>query len=191
MIIGIDMMGGDYAPLEAVKGVQSYLSSQSSPASLLLIGDKLTLEKLLDEHKIPADHIKLIHSEQVIDMHEHPTKALREKQRSSIAIGFHLLASGKTDAFISAGNTGAMLVGAVFSIKPLDGVLRPTISTIIPKENGGTGLLLDVGLNADCKPEQLNQFAIMGAVLAQTILGIENPKVGLMNVGEEEGKGNI
>jgi glycerol-3-phosphate acyltransferase PlsX len=124
-------------------------------------------------------------------MHEHPTKALKEKQRSSIAIGFHLLAAGNIDAFISAGNTGAMLVGALFSIKALEGVLRPTISTIIPKENGSTGLLLDVGLNADCKPEQLNQFAIMGSVFAQTILGIENPKVGLLNVGEEEGKGNI
>ncbi|HEX3166500.1 MAG TPA: phosphate--acyl-ACP acyltransferase, partial [Chitinophagaceae bacterium] len=117
--------------------------------------------------------------------------ALKEKQKSSIAIGFQLLAAGNIDAFISAGNTGAMLVGALFSIKALEGVLRPTISTIIPKENGGTGLLLDVGLSADCKPEQLNQFAIMGSVFAQTILGIENPKVGLMNVGEEEGKGNI
>lgn len=124
-------------------------------------------------------------------MHEHPTKTLREKPKSSIAIGFQLLASGKMDAFISAGNTGAMLVGALFSIKALDGVIRPTISSIIPKANGGTGLLLDVGLNADCKPEQLNQFAIMGSVYAQLILGIENPKVGLINVGEEEGKGNL
>src|SRR6187431_3487209 len=124
-------------------------------------------------------------------MHEHPTKALKEKQRSSIAIGFQLLAVGNIDAFISAGNTGAMLVGALFSIKALEGVLRPTISTIIPKENGGTGLLLDVGLNADCKPEQLNQFAIMGSVFAQLILGIDDPRVCLINVGEEEGKGNI
>ncbi len=124
-------------------------------------------------------------------MHEHPTKALKEKKKSSIAIGFHLLASGKMDAFISAGNTGAMLVGALFSIKALEGVIRPTISSIIPKSDGGTGLLLDVGLNADCKPEQLNQFAIMGSVYAQLILGIDNPKVGLINVGEEEGKGNL
>jgi glycerol-3-phosphate acyltransferase PlsX len=124
-------------------------------------------------------------------MHEHPTKALKEKQKSSIAIGFHLLATGKIDAFISAGNTGAMLVGALFSLKPLEGVLRPTISTLIPKENGDTGLLLDVGLNADCKPEQLNQFAVMGSVYAQQILGINNPRVGLVNVGEEEGKGNL
>lgn len=191
MVIGIDMMGGDYAPLEAVKGIHSYLSGHNVPASLLLIGDQPSIEKLLDEHQVSREQIRIVHSEEVIGMHEHPTKALREKQKSSIAIGFHLLASGKMDAFISAGNTGAMLVGALFSIKALEGVIRPTISTIIPKANGGTGLLLDVGLNADCKPEQLNQFAIMGSVYARLILGIDNPRVGLINVGEEEGKGNL
>ncbi|HEX2847687.1 MAG TPA: phosphate acyltransferase PlsX [Chitinophagaceae bacterium] len=191
MNIGLDMMGGDLAPLEAVKGVLQYLSEEKTAANLFLIGDQPQIEKLLDEHKVPRERIHLVHAEQVIDMNEHPTKAMKEKQRSSIAIGFHLLATGKTDSFISAGNTGAMLVGALFSIKPLEGVLRPTISTIIPKENGSTGLLLDVGLNADCKPEQLNQFAIMGSVYAQLILGIGNPRVGLMNVGEEEGKGNL
>ncbi|HVT87012.1 MAG TPA: phosphate acyltransferase PlsX [Chitinophagaceae bacterium] len=191
MNIGLDMMGGDFAPLEAVKGVAQYLSEQHQPATLFLIGDPNVLEKLLADHQISADRIRIIASEEVIGMHEHPTKALKEKQRSSIAIGYHLLASGKMDAFISAGNTGAMLVGSLFSIKALEGVLRPTISTVIPKENGGTGLLLDVGLNADCKPEHLNQFAVMGSVFAQLILGIEKPKVGLMNVGEEEGKGNI
>lgn len=191
MTIGLDMMGGDYAPLEAVKGVKYWLSDNDKPVNLLLIGDEPAIRKLLAEHNVPSDHITIVHAEEIIDMHEHPTKALREKQKSSIAIGFHLLASGKMDAFISAGNTGAMLVGALFSIKALEGVIRPTISTIIPKENGGTGLLLDVGLNADCKPEQLNQFAIMGSVYAQLVLGIEQPKVGLINVGEEEGKGNL
>ena len=191
MNIGIDMMGGDYAPLEAVKGVQLYLSGHNIPAKLVLIGDQDQLNKLLSEQSISAEQCKVVHAEQVIGMHEHPTKALKEKQKSSIAIGFHLLASGKIDAFISAGNTGAMLVGALFSIKALEGVIRPTISTIIPKPDGGTGLLLDVGLNADCKPEQLNQFAVMGSVYAQLILGIEDPKVGLINVGEEEGKGNL
>ncbi len=185
------MMGGDLAPQEAVKGAVQYFSEQTAPANLFLIGDQPAIEKLLAGYNAPAGHINVIHAEEVIGMHEHPTKALKEKKRSSIAIGFHLLAAGKTDAFISAGNTGAMLVGALFSIKALEGVLRPTISTVIPKENGGTGLLLDVGLNADCKPEQLNQFAVMGSVFAQLILGIENPKVGLLNVGEEEGKGNI
>jgi len=108
-----------------------------------------------------------------------------------IAVGFFYLASGKIDAFISAGNTGAMLVGTLYSIKAMEGVLRPTISTIIPKENGKSGLLLDVGLNADCKPDHLNQFAALGSLYAQHILSINNPRVGLVNIGEEEGKGNV
>jgi len=191
MNIGLDMMGGDFAPFEAVKGVKEFLNGGSENVQLFLIGDKAKIEKEISSTGLPVNNVHIIHASQIIDMHEHPTKALKEKQDSSIAIGFHLLASGKTDAFISAGNTGAMLVGALFSIKALEGVLRPTISTIIPKENGGTGLLLDVGLNADCKPEQLNQFAIMGSVFAQLILGIEDPKVGLVNIGEEEGKGNL
>ena len=190
MNIGIDMMGGDFAPLEALKGVQLYLS-ENNPAILFLVGDQSQIEKLILEYNLSSEKIKIIHADQVIGMHEHPTKALKEKQQSSIAIGFQMLASGEIDAFISAGNTGAMMVGALFSIKTMQGVLRPAISTLIPKENGDTGLLLDVGLNADCKPEQLDQFAIMGSVFAQQIFGIINPKVGLINVGEEEGKGNI
>jgi glycerol-3-phosphate acyltransferase PlsX len=190
MNIGIDMMGGDYAPLEALKGVQQFLAEDSA-TTLFLVGDRPKIEKLLSEYNLNSDRITLVHAGQVIDMHEHPTKALKEKQDSSIVVGFKLLATGKIDAFISAGNTGAMLVGALFSIKALEGVLRPTISTIIPKENGNTGLLLDVGLNADCKPEHLNQFAVMGTVFAEQILGIPAPKVGLINVGEEEGKGNL
>jgi glycerol-3-phosphate acyltransferase PlsX len=189
MKIGIDMMGGDFAPLEAIKGIQHYL--EEGNAHLVLIGDEDKINPLLTEYNIPEKNYTVVHAPQVIGMHEHPTKALKEKQQSSIAVGFHLLASGKMDAFISAGNTGAMLVGSLYSLKPIEGVLRPTISTIIPKENGGTGLLLDVGLNSDCKPEQLNQFAVMGAVYAQQILGIENPRVALLNIGEEEGKGNL
>lgn len=111
-------------------------------------------------------------------MNEHPTKALKEKQ-SSIAIGFHLLATGKTDAFISAGNTGAMMVGALFSIKAIEGVMRPTIGAYLPREDGSLGLLVDVGLNADCKPENLNQFAILGSLFAKHILSFNEPKVGL------------
>ena len=191
MNIGLDMMGGDFAPLEAVKGVLQYFNEEKSPAALILIGKKDQIDPLLADHGVGPDLVKVVHAEEIIDMHEHPTKALKEKKKSSIAVGFHLLATGKTDAFISAGNTGAMLVGALFSIKAIEGVLRPTISSVIPKQNGATGLLLDVGLNADCKPEQLNQFAVMGSVYAQLILGIEKPRVGLLNVGEEEGKGNL
>lgn len=191
MNIGIDMMGGDFAPLEAVKGLKLYLSTSTPAASLYLIGDETLINPLLEEHQVTSPNLHLVHAPEVIGYHEHPTKALKEKQRSSIAIGFHLLATGKIDAFISAGNTGAMLVGAMYSIKPITGVARPTISTIIPKLKGGTGLLVDVGLNADCKPEQLNQFALLGSLYAQHILNITNPSVGLVNVGEEEGKGNI
>jgi len=124
-------------------------------------------------------------------MNEHPTKALKEKPQSSIGIGFHLLQSGKIDAFISAGNTGAMMVGTFYSIKAIDGIQRPTISTPVPRENGSFGLLLDVGINADCKPENLLQFAILGSLYSKHILKINNPKVGLLNIGEEEGKGNL
>jgi glycerol-3-phosphate acyltransferase PlsX len=182
-------MGGDFAPLEAIKGIQQYAAEE--PAHLVLIGDEEKITPLLSEYSIPKDRYTVVHASQVIDMHEHPTKALKEKQESSIAVGFHLLANNKIDAFVSAGNTGAMLVGSLYALKPIEGVLRPTISTIIPKENGETGLLLDVGLNSDCKPEQLNQFAVMGSVYAQTILGIDNPRVALLNIGEEEGKGNL
>jgi len=191
MTIGIDMMGGDFAPLEAVKGISLYFAGHNIPASLILIGDKPQIEKLLAEHKVPTNDIQTVHAAEVIDMHESPSRALKKKPKSSISIGFNLLATGKTDAFISAGNSGAMLAGALLSLKALEGVIRPTISSIIPKADGTTGLLLDVGLNTDCKPEQLNQFAIMGSVYAQLILGIENPKVSLINVGEEEGKGNL
>jgi len=189
MNIGIDMMGGDFAPLEAVKGVQQYLSSSEN--HLFCIGDETQLNALFEEYSVSSPFIHIVASTEVIGYNEHPTKALKEKPNSSISIGFHLLATGKIDAFLSAGNTGAMLVGAMFSIKPIPGVLRPTIATLLPKLNGSTGLLVDVGLNADCKPEQMNQFGTLGHLYAKHILNIDTPKVGLLNVGEEEGKGNI
>ena len=191
MNIGLDMMGGDFSPLEAVKGIQRYLKESVAPVMLWLVGDEGAIKPLLREHDIPDSAVQIVHASQVIGMNEHPTRALKEKQQSSIAIGFHLLATGKMDAFISAGNTGAMLVGAHYSLKPIEGIQRPTISTVIPKENGGTGVLLDVGVNADCKPENLNQFAVLGSLYARHILGIAQPRVGLLNIGEEEGKGNI
>lgn len=191
MTICLDMMGGDFAPLEAVKGIRLYLSNTDAPALLLLTGDETQINPLLKEYSIDSTKVRVIHAPQVIGMNEHPTKALKEKQQSSIAIGFHLLSTGKADAFISAGNTGAMLVGTLFTIKAIEGVLRPTISTVIPKNNGGTGLLLDVGLNADCKPENLSQFATLGSLYAKHILGYDNPRVALLNIGEEEGKGNL
>jgi glycerol-3-phosphate acyltransferase PlsX len=191
MNIGLDMMGGDFAPLEAVKGVAAFLTSGVTNVQLTLIGDEPQIKAHLATHPVAAEKYTIVHTTQVIEMNEHPTKALKEKKDSSIAIGFYLLASGKIDAFISAGNTGAMMVGSLFSIKAIEGVLRPTIGAYMPREDGTLGLLVDVGLNADCKAENLNQFALLGSLYAQHILNFENPKVGLVNLGEEEGKGNL
>ncbi|MEI2749625.1 MAG: phosphate acyltransferase PlsX [Ferruginibacter sp.] len=189
--IGLDMMGGDFAPLEAVKGASAFMAYNTEDVHLVLIGDEPLLQLHLEGNSMNKSKYSIVHAPQVIEMHEHPTKALKEKQQSSIAVGFHLLASGKIDGFISAGNTGAMMVGALFSIKTIEGVIRPTIGAYMPREDGSLGLLVDVGLNADCKPENLNQFAVLGSLFAEHILKIDSPKVGLVNLGEEEGKGNI
>jgi glycerol-3-phosphate acyltransferase PlsX len=191
MNIGIDMMGGDYAPLEAVKGIQLYQQETNATAHLTLIGDEAAIKELLAQHKVDLTNITVIHASQMIEMQDHPTKALKEKPQSSIAIGFNLLASEKTGAFISAGNTGAMMVGSLFTIKAIEGVSRPTIGAYMPKENGRLGLIVDAGINADCKPENLSQFATLGSLFVEHILGYENPRVGLINLGEEEGKGNL
>ena len=187
------MMGGDFAPLEAVKGIGLFQAQNSNnePIQLTLFGDETQIKTLLEEHHIDLDNIKIVHTSQVIDMHEHPTKAMKEKQDSSIAVGFGYLAKGLTDAFISAGNTGAMMVGSLFSIKAIEGILRPTIGAYMPRENGTLGWLLDAGINSDCKPENLAQFAMLGSIFAEQVLNIPNPKVGLINIGEEEGKGNL
>lgn len=191
MKIGLDMMGGDFAPLEAVKGVAEYFVSSPAEVQLVLIGNEVKIKEHIASHPIAQDRYTIIQASEVIEMNEHPTKALKEKKDSSIAIGFHLLATGKMDAFISAGNTGAMMVGSLFSIKAIEGVLRPAIGAYLPREDGTLGLLVDVGLNADCKPENLNQFAMLGSLFARNILNFEDPKVGLVNLGEEEGKGNL
>ena len=191
MNIGFDMMGGDFAPEQAVKGLSTFLQQHQNVAAIVFcIGDAEKINPLLAENNL-TNKVSVIHTTEIIGYNEHPTKALKEKPNSSIAVGFQMLAKGEINAFISAGNTGAMLVGSMFSIKAIPGILRPTIATLMPKLNGELGLLLDVGLNADCKPEQLNQFAELGAIYAKNILNITTPKVGLVNVGEEEGKGNI
>lgn len=192
MNIALDMMGGDYAPLEAVKGVEIFLSENNKDdVHLTLIGDENKLNPLLKAHHVVSENITVVHAPEVIEMQEHPTKALKEKQQSSISIGFHLLTSSKIDAFISAGNTGAMMVGSLYSIKAITGISRPAIGAYIPGDNGKLSLLVDVGLNADCKPENLSQFALLGSLFSKYILNHQNPRVALINVGEEEGKGNI
>jgi glycerol-3-phosphate acyltransferase PlsX len=191
MKIGLDAMGGDYAPIEACKGIKAYLADPNTPADAIVyaIGVQEQLEPLLAD--VPKDRCVIVHAPDVVGMHEHPTKALKEKPNSSINLGFYLLAKGDIDAFISAGNTGMMLVGAAHIIKTIEGVMRPSIPTLVPYQDGRFGLLLDVGINADCKPENLEQFAVLGSNYAEHVLKIENPKIGLLNIGEEEGKGNL
>jgi len=190
MNIGLDMMGGDFAPLEAIKGIKLFRESDGG-IMLTLFGDEAKINALIQEYSLNKENLTVINTTQVIDMHEHPTKAMREKPDSSIAVGFKYLATEQIDAFISAGNTGAMMVGSLFSIKAIEGVHRPTIGAYMPRENGKLGWLLDAGINSDCKPENLVQFAILGSLFAEQVLNIQNPRVGLINIGEEEGKGNI
>jgi len=192
MKIGLDIMGGDYAPAEAIKGVQLFFEQvPESSVHLLLIGDAIASAPYLSLLEPYHHRFTFIEAGETIGMHEHPTKALKEKPNSSIAIGFGMLLKGKADAFISAGNTGAMLVGAMYSVKAVEGILRPTIATPMPRINGNYNFLVDAGINADCKPEHLVQFAQLGSLYAHHMLGIPRPRVGLLNIGEEEGKGNI
>lgn len=192
MKIGLDIMGGDFAPAEAIKGVQQYFEQMpDSPVHLLLIGNEEAAAPYLPLIENYRSRFTFIQANEVIGMHEHPTKALKEKPGSSIAMGFGMLQKGMLEAFISAGNTGAMLVGAMYSVRAIEGVLRPTIATPIPRLGGGFNCIVDAGINADCKPEHLVQFAQLGALYSRYILGVENPRVGLLNIGSEEGKGNI
>lgn len=190
MRIGLDAMGGDYAPLEAIKGA---LSAKKALPDInpVLFGHKDRIIEVFNELGIPENTFEIVHAEEVIEMSEHATKAIAHKKTSSINIGFKHLAEKQIEAFIGAGNTGAMLVGSMFSVKAIDGVQRPTITSILPKQDGTFGVLLDVGANADCKPEILNQFAILGSLYAQHVYGIENPKVALLSIGEEKEKGNL
>ena len=189
--LGVDIMGGDYAPRETTLGAIAAYQELPKDVRLFLIGNKEAMLPFLKEQSIPESAFEIIHTTEVIEMSEHPTKSFQQKPGSSLAAGFHLLKEGKIDAFSSAGNTGAMLVGSMFTVKPIAGILRPAIASLLPKVSGGWGLLLDVGVNADCKPEVLQQFALLGTVYAKHILHISDPKVGLMSIGEEEEKGNL
>ncbi|MFD0939162.1 phosphate acyltransferase PlsX [Pedobacter boryungensis] len=191
MKIGLDIMGGDYAPKAIVLGAIAAHQSLAPDQHLVLIGDTQQIKPLLQENGFNPDHFEYVHTEEVIGMGEHPTKAILQKPSSSIAVGFQLLKEGKLDSFASAGNSGAMLVGAVFSVKPIAGISRPCLCTIVPKLKGGTGLLLDVGANADCKPDNLMDFGVLGSLYAENVMQINNPKVALMNIGEEDEKGNM
>lgn len=191
MKIGIDIMGGDYAPEATIAG--SILAYKELPKDvrLVLIGDKEQILSGLAQKGADASNFDIVPTTEVISMGEHPTKAFTQKPNSSISVGFHLLKEGSIDGFASNGNTGAMLVGSMLSIKAISGVIRPSITSLLPKENGGVGLILDIGMNADCKPDVLNQFAVLGSIFVEHVYGIKNPKVGLLNLGEEPEKGNL
>jgi len=191
MRIGLDVMGGDFAPSATVKGALLALQELPAGSQIVLFGDESQIKTELQREHAAADAFDIVHAPDIIGMGEHPTKAFVKKPQSSISVGFHLLKNGLIEGFASAGNSGAMLVGAFYTVKSIMGVIRPSITSILPKENGSVGLILDVGINADCKPDVLNQFAILGSLYAEHVHGITNPKVALLNIGEEEGKGNL
>jgi glycerol-3-phosphate acyltransferase PlsX len=191
MKIGLDIMGGDFAPQATILGAIAAYDTLPAEHRLVLIGDKDRAISILQENNTDPGHFEFVHTTEVIGMGEHPTKAIVNKPDSSISVGFRLLKEGYIQAFCSAGNSGAMLVGAMFSVRAVPGILRPAITSFIPKLNGGLGILVDVGANADCKPEFLLQFGALGSLLAEHVYHIPEPKVALMNIGEEEEKGNI
>jgi glycerol-3-phosphate acyltransferase PlsX len=191
MKIGLDIMGGDFAPKATVLGAIAAYKALSGNQKLVLIGDKEIAVSILHENNFDPGHFEFVHTTEMIGMGEHPTKAIVQKPNSSISIGFQLLKGDEIQAFSSAGNTGAMLVGSMFSVKTIPGVSRPAMTTIVPKLEGGLGILLDVGANADCKAENLFQFGVLGSLFAQSVYNIPNPRIALVNIGEEEEKGSI
>lgn len=191
MRIGIDIMGGDFAPDATVSGAVLAYNELPKDVRLVLIGDKEQIIACLAKEGADEKNFDIVHTTEIIGMGEHPTKAFSQKPNSSISVGFHLLKEGKLDGFASNGNTGAMLVGSMFSVKAISGVIRPCITSIMPQENGGIGLILDVGSNADCKPDVLYQFAVLGSLFSEHVYGIKNPRVSLLNIGEESEKGNL
>lgn len=191
MKIGLDIMGGDFAPRATVLGAIAAQKALSADQKIVLFGDKDQALLLLSEEGVNPDLFEFVHTTEMIGMGEHGTKSVLQKPNSSISLGFQYLKDGKIDSFASAGNTGAMLVGAIFSVKPVAGVIRPAVATNIPKLKSGFGIMLDVGANADCKPEVLAQFGILGSLYAEHVYHMGNPKVALMNIGEEEEKGNV
>jgi glycerol-3-phosphate acyltransferase PlsX len=191
MKIGIDILGGDFAPDANISGAILAQKKLEGNATIVLIGDENQIKQDLEARGVEQSLFEIVHAPDVITMHDHPTRAIPQKPNSSISVGFDLLASKKIDAFASTGNTGAMLVGAIYKINTIPGIIRPCITSVLPTFNGGSSVLLDVGSNADCKPDVLYQFAVLGALYAKNVYGIENPRVALLNIGEEETKGNL
>lgn len=191
MNIGLDVSGGDFASNVNVLGAIRAKSLLPKGTNIYLFGKEDEIAKELDGADTACEDFHIIHSPEVITMEDHPARVFSKKPNASITKGFEYLSEGKIDAFASTGNTGAMLVGAIYKVNTIPGVIRPCITATIPCSNGKKTVLLDVGSNADCKVDVLYQFAELGALYSEHVLGIESPRVGLLNIGEEETKGNL
>lgn len=192
MKIGIDILGGDFAPEATVRGSILAFSELPEETTLVLIGDENKIKAICDVEKFDIRNFSIIHTIENIGMEEYPAKAFIVKPNASIPVGFKLLKEGKIDGFASAGNTGAMLVGAIQIVKAVPGLLRPCISACVPKINSDSPtILLDIGINPDCKPDVLYQYAILGSLFSELVYNVKNPRVALFNIGSEEEKGNL
>jgi glycerol-3-phosphate acyltransferase PlsX len=190
MRISIDAMGGDYAPAEIVAGTLQAAQKLKGLEKLFLVGDESAIQAELAKHKgeIPSC-IEIVHASEVVEMGDSPAVAIRRKKDSSIARAIELVKDGKAGAIFSAGNTGAAVAAATLKLRTLQGVSRPAIATIMPTPNNPF-VLLDAGANPDSTPEMIQQYAVMGSIYSREILGVENPSVGLLSIGEEDAKGN-
>ncbi|NLJ98590.1 MAG: phosphate acyltransferase PlsX [Tissierellia bacterium] len=187
MKIIVDGMGGDKGPEEVVKGCIEAVNELD--VNIIIVGKKDIIEGELIKYKFSKDTIDIIDASEVISNDEEPTIAIRRKKDSSMVVGLRALIAGKGDGFVSAGSTGALLAGGLFIVKRIKGIERAALTTVYPTTNG-MSLLLDAGANIDCKPKYLEQFATMGSIYSERVLGVKDPKVGLANIGTEEGKGN-
>lgn len=186
MNIVIDAFGGDNAPLEVIKG--SIDAQRDFNVDVTLVGDEAKIKKCAADNGLDISKLHIRHADTVIEICEEPTEVIKSKKNCSMAVGMQMLADGEGDAFVSAGSTGALVVGATFIVKRIKGIKRPALATILPTAGEPT-MLLDSGANADCRPEMLVQFGIMGTAYMNRILGVEKPRVGLANIGAEESKG--
>ncbi len=191
MKIGLDVMGGDFAPEATIDGAILAREALIHQDQVTLIGDEEIIRDFLKKKSQDPNSFEIINATQVIEMGEKPLKALTGKPDSSISIGFKLLKSNEINSFCSAGNSGAIMVGSMYSVGSIEGVIRPTTIANIPQEKGDDSIILDIGTNPDIKPDVLYQFALLGSIYAQHVLKIKEPRVGLLNIGAEEGKGNL
>ena len=191
MKIGLDVLGGDFAPKAALHG--AIMAQKELPESdrIVLIGDQEIILTFLKEENISPEKFDIVDAPDLIEMDEQPTKALINKPNSSIAVGFRMLKHKDIHAFASAGSSGAMMVGAIYSVKTIPGIIRPSTPGYIPKENGGHCVLIDVGTNPDSKPDAMYQFGLLGSLFSENVFHVKNPRVGLLNIGSEEKKGNL